>query len=547
MASSGELAHAVKEGCLELSPVMSLAVVKFNAQTLWALRPSGEVVWELELNQPIERVLWRPDGHVLAMFGERGMFRLVDMLSGRCVLELEQGFKVNYSHWCHATFMEHEKSSGCQFVVNDILPVLEGVSVEETVLNKGSDLDFMVLATTQGISLVFSNILSINLELLQGCNVKSIVASRDLKRLYVAVERDFNVELVELDLAFIDNTTRDTTKAYGKMLEIMLTIRKSLAEIVKVHTPFVDYTYKIMQLLKEEHEEGVEPIDDLYDLLLTGNVTQEAKKWLTDYLGDRGIKRWLKLGQTYFEFAKTCVFITFIAALTHLITLLDGLELVNLLEIPTAFLKESYSFIVELNEFQFQFQQTMSWLAGVLKELAGDQPPKGQVPVKDVVKFLLFASSLTGDGVSVGCFPTMLEKLELSLNAQVDNVKTTMCSKAQIVQTTAIGMADDVEMCPYLGHVTLLLRRGDTLDLKQAGKSTTKTFDGLVAVKILPTGQIVVAQPHSITVFDENLENKTNHAVVETEIAQFDANVRENSINVMVLNADGRHFEWVSL
>lgn len=551
MAFTGELKHSVKGDCLILSPMMPFALVKFNGQTLWAFRPSGEVVWEFELNQLIERVIWRPDGLVLAIFGERGLFRLVNIMSGKTELELDLGFKVNYGHWCSIDSIGLLGNSIVNDPIKDILPILDGVSHDYTIKSKGSDLDFMILATNLGLSLIFSNTFIINLDLLMNCNVKCIVPNGNLKTQYLMVEKENNLlDLIQLDLSFIGSSTREITSMYGKILEIMLIIRKTLNEIEKVHTPFIEYTFKIMQLLKEEQQDETQPIDDLYDLLLTGNLSDGAKKWLTDYLGDRGIKRWVKLGQTYFEFSKKSVFLTFISSMTHLITHLNKLGLVDLLNIPNKFLKECYKFIVELNEFQFQFKQTINWLEMILKEIAGDQPPKNQIIVKDVVKFLLFANSLIGEGIPVGSFRELFEQMELSLNKQIENVKNGIKSNVEISKSIEIGkMGESIKMALIDDNkLSVLIKRGDTLELKVENNEVTfRTFEGLIDFKMLRNGQIVIIQTHLIRIFDEYFKNEIKQHPVATEISQFDINMAKDKADVVLLNGDGKHFEWIEM
>lgn len=553
MTTRGELTHSVKDDCLSLSPVMSFALVKFNAQTAWAFRPSGEVVWEFEMNQPIERVMWRPDGLTVVIFGERGGVKLADIKTGRIEMELDLPGRVHYSHWCCDTRGLSTKSSKND-PIRDILPILDGVSNEVDVVSTGSDLDFMVLATDAGLSLIFSQTFIINLDVLMGCDVKCIYPNDSLMRQYIVVEKsDFNLELVEMSLSFIDESTREVTSMYGRILEILSALEKTLDEIEKVHTPFIEYTYKIMQLLKEEQQEDeTQPIDDLYDLLLTGNLSEGTKKWITDYLGDRGIKRWIKLGQAYFEFSKKSIFMTFISSLTHLITHLNRLGLYGLLDTPNEFLKECYKYIVEVNEFQFQFRQTMIWLGCILKEIAGDEPPKNDMIVKDIVKFLLFANSLTGEVAPVGPFIVIFQRMKGSLNAQLEKVKAEMKTKVEIVRRIPLGgMGDGVKMgIVDVNKLLVLIKRGDSLEYKlplEDKASFIKTFEDLLDVRVLSGMGIVVVQPHSIRVFDEDFGEEVKVVPVETEISQFDVNLGKGGGKALVLNADGKRFEWVGI
>lgn len=545
-----EFHHAVKDASVWMAPDMELAVAQFNAQTLWVFRANGEIVWELEMGQGIKRVTWRPDSRVLFVWGTKGLCRVFDVVSGENVDEYEIETAVDFAHWCRKdntlSFDTRQKYQDDHTDDEKILPVLNGVASGDLVKCKNTELDFILFNSfSKGLSLVFSNAFIVDSNILQGHNVQQIVSTPNLRHHFLIAEKDGLLELLQLELPFINGSvTRRLSSSYAKILDILRIIKKTSEDIQKVQAPFLEYTFKIMRLLKEERQSQEGAIDDLYDLLLTGNLSEETKKWLTDYIGDRGIKRWSKLGSTYFEFAKKSIFITLIPALTHLIVSSKKLKFKSN-NLPHDFLQECYKFIIEINEFQSHFKQTMQWLECILKEIAGDEPQKVKFQVKDIVKFLLFGNSLTSDQGDDVTFINYYRKIQSEINGELESVKSSLRHQIRLTHKSSIGPSvDRIELSRHDGKIYILSQSGNTLMVKNGSVQTyTLQKPDLVTAKFKPSGDIVVVSRNLIEVYSLNFENRLRHIPIDFEISQFDLGGRSG----VCLAKSGKFFEFVPI
>ncbi|GMF07543.1 unnamed protein product [[Candida] boidinii] len=191
--------------------------------------------------------------------------------------------------------------------------------------------------------------------------------------------------------------------------------------------PFTDYTTRILSLLESEikekntettaksstntgtvndipvsskennrgvansEENGIlNTLDDLCDLLLTGIISDATKIWITDYIGDRGLKRWSKLGKSCYDNFKKVLFYDLIPASEQLLVLLTNISgladwktktadlsldpenINNSIEIGKSILKELYHLLFLVNEEGNGFDSFIDWLTFILNDITGN-------------------------------------------------------------------------------------------------------------------------------------------------------------------------------
>ncbi|VEU19665.1 DEKNAAC100329 [Brettanomyces naardenensis] len=257
----------------------------------------------------------------------------------------------------------------------------------------------------------------------------------------------------------------------SRLVGLISCLKESIDHMNTDYKPFADYTTRIIDLLKGEIDEknqkdySDDPVYDLYDLLLTGSLSDATRTWLTDYLGDRGIKRWVKLGRQHFEGSRKTMFYDMIPALQHLLVHLSSLqglskweETTDLLgldsnkintsiETASTFLKACYKTMMTLNEEQKNFESVMEWLDAIVQEVMTDEKPTIQIKTQNIIQFLLSIFNKSGARQKNGDLQVLFDSLSSDLVGIFQRIKDKM--KSQMSSESVAVLAEDTEGMLY--------------------------------------------------------------------------------------------------
>lgn len=454
-----ELSHPLQyPTCFTLCPTMDLISFQLNDGVIWIYRRGNEKVWDIEYTNPIanktdenttlrkfKQLVWKPNGKYFSVVSTDGLINIYNTMDGSLIRSIQLNVDISCLVWFEKNFDNYNRNSNNEKgfgMLNDLniinsLPQLKLDSNSKNEidvrydgnLENSSSLDFIIAGSSDGtLSCIFSGIFVVeNLtltEVFENSQILDILSNKSLSNHYILLKTlpDNEISLLRLNTEFINND-KEFTKILlicSKLLNLIDYIKTSIIQITNHYKPYFDYSFRIIELLRGEiNEEGetngnindsnnTDPIYDLYDLLLTGSLSNATKKWLTDYLGDRGIKRWTKLGRTYFDNARSFIYNDLISSLHHMIVFLTdlkglsqwklentlyALDIDECMKILQNYLKYSYKFMMELNDNQRYFEQTIIWLTSILSELTTDEKLNVNFKTNDITKFLMFISS----------------------------------------------------------------------------------------------------------------------------------------------------------
>ncbi|OWB64728.1 hypothetical protein B5S33_g655 [[Candida] boidinii] len=299
-----------------------------------------------------------------------------------------------------------------------------------------SILDFLVVCSeTAVISTTLYGVFNIGEYVIpQLANTYSLVlasgSSKSLESQFFLIEKEDGIFLSRVNsmyVSYFGPILPEVTLNCSKLIGLLSYFQEALELLMQQAKPFTDYTTRILSLLESEikekntettaknpantgtvndisvsskennrgvansEENGIlNTLDDLCDLLLTGIISDATKIWITDYIGDRGLKRWSKLGKSCYDNFKKVLFYDLIPASEQLLVLLTNISgladwktktadlsldpenINNSIEIGKSILKELYHLLFLVNEEGNGFDSFIDWLTFILNDITGN-------------------------------------------------------------------------------------------------------------------------------------------------------------------------------
>ncbi|KAF6010526.1 hypothetical protein HII13_003302 [Brettanomyces bruxellensis] len=573
----------------ELCPKMDLISFQLNSNTIWIYRLNNEKVWDLDLeyddekDESIAQLCWRPDGKLFAVISNLGKVTLFDAENGKPVISFHIGQSYNLHHvgvciWSSIKIITdkiHKNSPYTELFdihLKDSLVKLsdQNIAIDDEISlddESSSTLDFLLVCSLDGLtSLVLSGVFTVeNYQLpIENEKVVKIVSNYDLSSDFILTQNNNKgtFQIYRLNIKFV--------KKYGSKLPLisrscstligLLNGLQTHIEQMKVdHKPFADYTTRIIDLLKGEinendkDQQNNDPVYDLYDLLLTGSLSNATKTWLTDYLGDRGIKRWLKLGKKHFEGSRKVLFYSIIPALQHILvhlTEFQGLseweetsELLGLrqekidsaIKITSSIMKSCYKYMMLLNEEQKNFESVMDWFGGIIQEVTEDEKPTKPIKTADIIDFLLSISNKSAMRHKDEEVKKLYTSLDSTLKQVFGDVKRKMReqmsskiiykfdSKLTQISSCELCMDDDsliVTLCSRTKIETLVFNTTTEAAISNCILNIDNSTDNIQARSMNSSKEILTLVPHnaSATLTLLQLSTESNSILSEKDV-----------------------------
>ncbi|TID31335.1 hypothetical protein CANINC_000046 [Pichia inconspicua] len=535
--------------CFTLCPTMDLVSFPLDERVILIYRRGNEKVWDVEPIDPeentdikVQTLEWKPDGKMFTTVSGTGDLSLFDASTGKQLRKLHLSSSVKYLKWFQIHFDLSAQGKLANIVksldITSSLPFLAhdiSIPPDITLQNKSKNqtLDFIItISGDQELCCIFRGIFVIdNIDLFTNgvSEVLEIIQCPDSSDFYCLSQKNEKTYLSALCTPMSNNDTKFTEILIvcSKLISIIDQFNTFIKQINAFQKPYIDYTVRIIELLRGEmknelktnsttenpntgkiHDENNEaesqinadPVYDLYDLLLTGSLSDSTKTWLTDFVSDRGMKRWTKLGNAYFDNAKSIAFSDIVTSLHHLIVLFTDLNALNALdpniaykinvddciEIATNYLKYTYKYMMKISENQRSFEQTITWLSSILNEITNDEKTNPNIMVNEVTKYLttlsekLDGNSDNNDGLSLEEFTkslsTNFDKLLIKIKSDIRSrfkvgnsveLESTKKCEIKINKSSIAVMLDKSSAIPNLSRINLINMNQQRFDVKE--------------------------------------------------------------------------------
>lgn len=422
--------EAVDALCYSWCPTMDLvAITVGNGKRVLIFRMNGTKVWDIPINQGIVKdLVWRPDGKQLAITLTKSQTLVYDTNTARLLSTLSTTQDANFGHWIVSDAPPtNNKFAG--IIDSDVMKSLprlpplpsssktahtfatrEAIDVIQHEKNNMMDLLFLfgdkdVTITLHGLFLLGS------VNIIPQDSDDDIVnaATRTVEDHYVLTSSFTTMQhtLRRFSTQFVQSYDflQDITLSSSKIIALLGYIEEILIFSTQAIKAYTEFNTKFVGILKEELTNKNEVVvDELYNLLLTGMMNDEVKDWIQNTVGDRGVKRWSKIGETAFESTRRTILYHLVPACERLILLLSKLNsmskssvtlsekfelehLNNSSQAVKKLLKLLFDFVFKINREQELFNSFIIWIHSTLSELQ-DEIPKEKYVTSEVSTFI---------------------------------------------------------------------------------------------------------------------------------------------------------------
>ncbi|ODQ61701.1 hypothetical protein WICANDRAFT_75904 [Wickerhamomyces anomalus NRRL Y-366-8] len=415
-------------------PTMDLvAFTANNGKNVWVHRMNGYRVWDIKINEGRAKdLIWKPDGKQFAVITSKNQCHIYDSNTARLLSTVDQ-FKegCNFGQWMLSEIDEgYHKFT--ELVDTDVLkslpklPPLPNATSNNTFStkvaiegmihqpNKSGELDLFLLFSDKTLDITLHNLFTagpINLISSSNDDDEEIVGhiAQDIQSHYIVTSSFSTMKLYlrQFKFSFVSelNFLQDIALSISKIIALSGYINEILIFLAQEIKTYLDANRRYVEILKESLEKIDETVgDQLYDSLLTGMMSEELKDWLENTIGERGIARWTKIGDTAFDNTRRTVFYHLVPSCERLIILLNNIkgtasasfsgdedfkpDLISAcIDSVQKFMKLLFECTIKVNKEQALFNSFVAWINFVLRELK-DEEPNTIYKTSDVSEFI---------------------------------------------------------------------------------------------------------------------------------------------------------------
>lgn len=450
------LPSAVQPDVLSWCPTMDLIAFVSKENHIWIYRSNGQRVWSFPLKRDdsLVKLCWSPDGKSIAVATQKEGYRMYDVYLGKIITDAK---KLNMQtknqfpesplqtiNWAlrsnsaadHLDQYEDVFNVDCIKLLPKLSPLPNASSdhiltsklaIDSLIQSSSTISDFLILGYENGILNMTLNGL-FNISPVQYTNKDNasvqflqIESTPDLSKHYILSKTNdkatqsyrYSVLPVTID-AFKENgayVTELITSA-TKIQLLIIYLQEVVSNLSGDCKNFLEFNHKLVTILEDEASKNDKnyPLgqpdshhyyatSELYELLLTGMMSDNLKSWLENSVGEKNLKKWLKLGNNCIDQVKFKIFSLLIPAAERLIILVSKLkhlsgwnedrlsgdlseedkiskllglnskELDESIELTKNLLRNVYKFVIGLNHEQKLFNCFINWLTTILDDL----------------------------------------------------------------------------------------------------------------------------------------------------------------------------------
>lgn len=425
---------------LSWCPTMDLLAISMNRMSIWVFRINGERIYSINNKSLILDVSWNPNGKFFCVSGIDGFCKFYDSNSGKLTNTIKSEQKsINLINWCYHKFQEEPGKFDNLFKV-DILANLPKLSLNneistninasntsgnnnnyqlDVINDTESLLSFMITVRSHSeLSITFNGLFTVDsikcpehLKFVCHANNSNLLSQYFL----VKNQHDSSLCLLKMyldipDGDYLRNYMMEIIQQSCKIKSIMNYINEQLLLLNEEVKPFIQLFDRHLSNLKDSLYSSVDlttnfptnqelkckVINTLFDLLLTGLVPTNLKDFWLNQLGERGLKKLSKIGNSTYDLIRKVCFNQLVSSLERLLIILNLLQglvkwlesmdiinngingylgldskSINLLVVLTKdLLKYFYRLIWDINEEQKLFNEFINWVKiGIIDKL----------------------------------------------------------------------------------------------------------------------------------------------------------------------------------
>ncbi|CUM48668.1 uncharacterized protein AC631_00309 [Debaryomyces fabryi] len=426
---------------LSWCPTMDLLAISMNRMSIWVFRINGERIYSINNKSLILDISWNPNGKFFCVSGIDGFCKIYDSNSGKLTNTINSEQKsINLINWCCHKSLEEPGRFDNLFKV-DVLANLPKLSLNNEIStntnasntngnNNNYQLD--VINDTEGLlsfmitirshselSITFNGLFTVDsIKCPEHLKFVCHADNSDLLNQYFLInnQRDASLYLLKMfldipDSDYLRNYLMEIIQQSCKIKSIMNYINEQLVLLNEEVKPFIQLFDRHLSNLKDslysnvdlttnfptDQELKCKVINSLFDLLLTGLIPTNLKDFWLNQLGERGLKKLSKTGNSIYDLIRKVCFNQLVSSLERLLIILNllqglvkwlesmeignngmngylglDLESINSLVVLTKeLLKYFYQLIWDVNEEQKLFNEFINWVKiGVIDKLA---------------------------------------------------------------------------------------------------------------------------------------------------------------------------------
>lgn len=370
--------------------------------TLYIYRLNGQRVWCFNVKNSQNKdpdIYWSPDGkRVILTVGDH--CRFYDIILGKFVVDEESKDRVVDIGWLMDL---HGLAANTRLFSVDVassLPKLAPLATGNNIVTSKQELDLVMqidgdlkelhlMVYSDSIEFVMNGLFNVGPICFESLGFFKIVPSSCLTEYYVLNRTNDAVCLLKLDLNSLNGSSKhlvEVISCSSKISVIMMYFQELVSSLHGDPTSFKDLNERLVSSI--EHDNSPDgAVSELSELLVTGMMSEKLASWLDTTVGDKNLKRWLKLGNNCIDLIKHKIFSLLIPAAERLMVLVSELrslaewkaqlgvyELVQqMAELATVLLRQVYDFVLRLNHEQKNFNCFINWLTVALAELKDEK------------------------------------------------------------------------------------------------------------------------------------------------------------------------------
>lgn len=425
---------------LSWCPTMDLLAISMNRMSIWVFRINGERIYSINNKSLILDISWNPNGRFFCVSGIDGYCKIYDSNSGKLINTIDSEKKsINLINWCCHKSVEESGRFDNLFKV-DVLANLPKLSLNNEIFanNNASNvsgnnnyqldeindtegsLNFMItIRSHTDLSITFNGLFTVgsikcpeHLKFMCNANNSDLLVQYFL----VSNKNDDSTSLLKMFLDipasnYLRNFLMEVILQSCKVKSIMNYINEQLVFLNEEVKPFIqlfdrhlsnfkDSLYSNIDLTTNfptDEELKCKVVNSLFDLLLTGLIPANLKDFWLNQLGERGLKKLNKVGNSIYDLIRKICFNQLISSLERLLIILNtlqglfkwlesieignnglngylGLDLESINSIVALtkdLLKYFYQLIWDINEEQKLFNDFINWVKiGVIDKLS---------------------------------------------------------------------------------------------------------------------------------------------------------------------------------
>lgn len=373
--SSSKLIGFPDGNIISWCPTMDLLAISMNKMSIWAFRLNGERIYSINNKSIILSIEWHPNGKFFVVSGIDKSIKIYDSNNGKYLKTITNslGLSIGLINWTIINIEKFNEFDLGKVNILQYLPKLQyEIEINDLITNNNNTnngyiennpiqedenfLNFILTINSNAtLSITFNNLFTINdIDLPEDFKfIDHVIINNNLFNQFFLVENNDNqLNLIRLKLCLSPDhiNPNDNIKNEKYFIDIINNCSKMISLINHINdqfsgltiecksfislfdrnlSNFKDSIYSTTDLTTEfptPKQLEIKMLNSLYDILLTNLIPKNCKDFWLNQLGERGLKRLNKIGNSLYDLIRKTIFTQIISALEKLIIILNDLQ-----------------------------------------------------------------------------------------------------------------------------------------------------------------------------------------------------------------------------